>query len=170
MKKIIVFIVILLVLVGGFWVVTPRMTVSSINKAIVENDDKRLEELIDFNQLRQNIKAQIVSAMDDNLPKGKRKNALVDIAAKFTASAVDNIVDSVITPKGLAAFIDGRKYLSGKEKDKDYFKNASYSYNSYNSVTVWIENDNPERSRLVLQLSGISWKMVDIKIPLPDLK
>lgn len=164
MKKILLLLFILVVAAGGFLYLGPRMAVDSINEAIVNEDSEKLSEHIDFQLLRENIKKQFEAAMAKN---GEEKNNVFsNMFANIASSAVDKIIDSIITPDGIAAIMDGNsRFGSKRSKDDNIFQDARYSYNSYDSVTVWVKNDDRKEVGMMLQLMGLSWKVVDIKIP-----
>ncbi len=173
MKKVVWPIVIILVLVVGYVAAGPYLTVSAIKSGIVEQDSEKLSENIEFPTLRQNLKEQLNAAMMKNAATELKDNPFAALAAGLATKMVDGIVDSFVTPSGLAAIMEGKKpskndgtEITTPPKKDDLFKNARFSYDSISQFSIWVPNDKGEEARFVLRRDGFSWKLVNLFIPI----
>ena len=161
----------------GFVAATPFFTVSNIKTSIVEQDSEKLSENVDFLIFRQNLKKQFNTAMMKNVGRELSNNILSTIAAGFATNMVDGVVDSFVTPSGLAMLMEGKKPSLSRSRRRnpsntdqanrdDVFKNARYSYDSFNRFSIYVPTDTGEEIRFILQREGLSWKMVDMIVPI----
>lgn len=165
----------LLVALAGYVIAGPYLTVSEIKAGIVEKDSEKLSENIEFPTLRQNLKEQMNAAMMKNAATELKDNPFAAFGAALATKMVDGIVDSFVTPSGLASVMKGKKpskqnsestSTNEKPKEEDLFKNARYSYDSHSKFSIWVPNEKGEEARFVLKRDGISWKLVNLVIPM----
>ena len=181
MKKNILFVGLLLLIVGGYVVAGPYITISAIKDGIVERDADKLSDNIDFPALRQNLKDQINAQVMQNAATELKDNPFAALAVGFASKMVDGVVDAYVTPSGLAKIMEGEKpniqknngAISDKEindapKKEDLFKNARYSYDSMSRFSIYVPNDKGEEARFVLKRQDLSWKLVNIEIPMGE--
>lgn len=175
MKKIFWFVGVLLVLLIGYVAAGPYLTVSAIKTGIVEKDSEKLSENIEFPTLRQNMKEQLNAVVMKNSATELKDNPFAAIGVALATKMVDGIVDSFVTPSGLAALMEGKKPRKGEnsgntpppQKD-DLFKNARYSYDSMSKFSIWVPNDKGEEVRFVFKREVFSWKLVNLVIPMDE--
>ncbi|PKN19499.1 MAG: hypothetical protein CVU71_08325 [Deltaproteobacteria bacterium HGW-Deltaproteobacteria-6] len=173
MKKGILAIGLILFFVVGYVAAGPYLTVWAIKTAIVEQDSEKLSENIEFPTLRQNLKDQLNAAMMKNISAELQNNPFAAIAAGLASKMVDGIVDSFVTPSGLATFMEGKKpsktesnnVTTPPQKD-NLFKNARFTYDSTSKFSAWVPNDKGEEARFVFQRTGLSWKLINLVIPI----
>jgi hypothetical protein len=173
MKKIIWVAGVILALVVGYVAAGPYLTVSAIKTGIVENDSEKLSDNIEFPTLRQNMKEQLNTKMMKNMATEMKDNPFAAFAVGLATTMVDGIVDSFVTPSGLAALMEGKKPNKGGNgsntpppKKDNLFKNARFSYDSMSKFSIWVPNDKGEEARFVLKREGFSWKLVNFVIPM----
>lgn len=175
MKKIFLMLILVLVAVCGYVVAGPYIAVSAIKTGIAENDAEALERHIDFPVLRQNIKAQLTAAMAKEAEQTESGNFFSALMHGIKAKLVEGMVDSFVTPQGLANAMEGKKTVSAGEsaaeapaadssaaEKTDLFKDARFSYDSFNNFSIWVPNENGTETRFVLKRMGLSWKLVDV--------
>ena len=161
----------------GFIAATPFFTVSNIKTSIVEKDSAKLSENVDFPIFRENLKKQFNTAMMKNVGVEIQNNPFAAIAAGFATNMVDGIVDSFITPGGLAMLMEGKKPSLSRSRRKnpsktdqanrdDVFKNARYSYDSFSRFSIYVPTDTGDEIRFILQRDVLSWKLVDMIVPI----
>lgn len=173
MKKILWAIGLFGVLSVGYVASGPFLTVWAIQTAIAEQDTEKLSENVEFPTLRQNVKEQMNAAMMKNVTEKMGDNPFSALAAGFAAKMVEGMVDSLVTPNGLAAFMEGKK-PSQKTKEAvstppdkgSLFSNAKFSYDSTSRFSVRVPDDQGREVRFVLQRKGLSWKLVNVIIPM----
>jgi hypothetical protein len=175
MKKGIWVLGLLLALVVGYVAAGPYLTISAIKAGIVEQNSEKLSENIDFPTLRQNLKDQLNAVMMKKVTTDLKDNPFAGFAAVVATKMVDVMVESFVTPSGLAASMEGKK-PSKNESDvstpppnkEGLFKNARFSYDSTSKFSIWVPYDKGEEARFVLQRDGLSWKLVNLIIPMDD--
>ncbi len=175
MKKIMWVVGAILTLVMGYVAAGPYLTVSAIKTGIVEQDSEKLSENIKFPTLRQNLKEQLNAAMVKNSATDLKDNPFAALAAGFASKMVDGMVDSFVTPAGLAAIMEGKKPSKNGDvesttppKKDDLFKDAKFSYDSTSKFSIWVPNDKGEEARFILQREALSWKLVNLIIPIDE--
>jgi hypothetical protein len=90
---------------------------------------------------------------------------------------VDGVVDSFVTPAGLASLMGGEKpsnQASGgtetggpREKD-ELFQNAEYGYDSLSKFSAWVPTDDGKEIRFILQRDGLSRRLVKVALPIGE--
>lgn len=172
-KKLILMIGIPLVLLLIYIGAGPYITISSIKSGVLEKDQEKLSRNVDFPKLRQNLKEQLNALMVINAEKKMKGNPFASLATVFATKVIDGMVNSYITPSGLAAIMKGERPLEKSKKireissgrNKKLFENARMSYDSINRFSIWISHKNGKNSRFILERDGLSWKLVNIIIP-----
>lgn len=153
----------------------PRLSVSAIESAIVEQDAQALADHVDFPALRQNLKDQLNAMVTKDTLTDADENPFAALAAGFATTLVDSMVDALVTPRGLTAIMEGNdlswngRPVETAQSDKEQlFNDARYTYDSAKQFSVWVPGDAGEELRLVLQRKGLSWKLVNIIVPLNE--
>ena len=172
MKKVIVAIVCLVVLLGGYAVAGPYMTLSAIKTGLVDQDTEKLSENIDFPVLRENLREQFMAAAMKKSGNELEGNPFAGLAAGFAAKMVDGLLDTMVTPSGLASLMEGKKSKEGEsdgpvDRDK-IFADAKLGYDSLDTFSVRVPNEKGEELRLILKRQGLSWKLANVVIPLDE--
>ncbi len=180
MKKALLVLLLLMVVGGGYIAAGPYITVAAIREGIADNDAEKLTENIDFPMLRQNIKDQLNASAKAESERNSENNIFSALMSGFKTKLIDNMVESMITPEGIANLMAGKKSLSPQEptsapspspspspsqERKDVFKDARFTYDSIDSFSIWIPNAKNGEMRLVLQRRGVTWKLVNMSLP-----
>lgn len=159
---------------GGVFVAAgPYITISAIKSGVAEQDTEKLSENIDFPILRQNLKDQLNMVMMKKAQTELKDNPFAALAAGFATKFVDGMVETFVTPVGIAAMMEGKKPSksvaaqgSTSPNRDDLFKNTRTSYDSFSKFSIWVANDSGEETRFVLQRNGLDWRLVNIVIPM----
>lgn len=166
--------VILLGLVG-YVVAGPYLSLYQLRTAVEDQNSEKLSNNIDFPILRQNLKEQLSVRIIKHTMTELKDNPFSALAIGIASKMVDTMVDSFVTPAGLASMMEGEKPklndASGSSADstrpkRKPFENANYSFESINRFSVRVPNDKGEEIRFILTRSGINWKLSNILIPL----
>jgi hypothetical protein len=177
MKKAVWILGIVIITFIGYVAATPYITISNIKTSVVEQDSEKLSKNVDFPIFRQNLKKQFNTAMMKNVGAELQNNPFAAIAAGFATNMVDGVVDSFVTPSGLAMLMEGKKPSLSRSMRRnpsntdqanrdDLFKNARYSYDSLNQFSIYVPTDTGDEIRFILQRDGLSWKLVDMIVPI----
>jgi hypothetical protein len=161
-------------LVFGYVAAGPYITIHQIKSGVEQKDSEALSEYVDFQILRGNLKDQFNAAVMQKATAEMKNNPFAALAMGFVAKLAEGMVDSFVTPSGLASLMEGKKPLS-EEKPQPYsangerkqalFENSRYSYDSPNKFSIWVKSDNEREFRFVLTRYGFSWKLTNIIIP-----
>lgn len=163
------------ILIAGYVVASPFITVYQMKAAAEKNDGEALSEHIDFSSLRQSIKDQVNAMFLDKMTNDKnlKGNPYAGLAMVFAGAFVDKAVDSYVTPDGITKLMAGERVSledrnqSNKEKAKNEpLKDASFAYESTDKFVVTIANKPDEQIRFILRRRGLEWKLAEIKLPL----
>ncbi|ADC64067.1 DUF2939 domain-containing protein [Allochromatium vinosum] len=177
----------LLALLPALWIgAGPYLAVADIERGINDKDSERLAERMDFPTLRQNLKDQLKVTLLKSAAKELEDNPFGALATGLATTLVDGLVDAFITPAGLASLMDGERPSVGslpssstpssptrkpdqeQTQDRDLFKNARHSYDSLSRFSVWVPGQDGRETRFVLQRDGLSWKLVNVILPLDE--
>lgn len=147
----------------GYFVVTPALALQGLQQAILNKDSSALERYIDFPRVREalteDIKAKIRHELDAN-----DDNALGRIGTMLSGGIVNQLVNRIVTPEGLANIgADSLKNASqnkkqGVEAVKDWRLKLELP------LTLRIYNSKNPNSGLRMQPQGLSWKVVRVDL------
>ena len=163
------------ILIAGYVVASPLITVYQMKSAAEKNDGEALSEHIEFPSLRQSIKDQVNAMFVEKLENDKnlKGNAFAGLAMVFAGALVEKAVDVYVTPAGISKIMAGEMVSLGElgqssegKTKKEPFKNASFSYESTDKFVVTVANKSEEPVRFILRRQGLNWKLTDIRLPL----
>lgn len=192
-RKIVVALLGLLLLVGAGVCVSPYISIYQMRQAAKVGDSEGLSKKVNFPVLRDNIKIKFMSAMNENM-KGLEGNLFAGFAQSIVATLVNGMVDTYVSPSGIALMLDGKnpksqssirsvapapadqasavaQDSSSTNKAQSIFtddQNIKYEYVSFDRFKVSISNTKPSEDRisLIFDREGLfSWKLVDIDFP-----
>lgn len=138
-------IVAVIVLTGiGYAIVSPFIAVENIKSAVNERDSEKLSDNIDFPVLRQNLKEQVNAYMMKEAGSDLQNNPFGVLAIGFASKLTDGIVDSFVTPSGLASLMEGKEpaksvYQSSNPKESgenELFRDARYTFDFVSKFSV----------------------------------
>lgn len=159
--------------VVGYLVASPFITVHQIRTGIVDQDAEILGRNIDFPTLRQNFKEQFNVQMVKKVTTSLKDNPFNALAIGLASTMTEGVIDALVTPAGLAQLMEGRKLTENppiSQEDRatrqaKILQNARYTYDAHDRFSVWAPNHRGEELRLILAREGLSWKLVNIIIP-----
>jgi hypothetical protein len=169
----------LLVVVAVYaFVVSPLATIHQIKAGIQQQDAEKLSDAIDFPTLRENLKEQFDAVIAKKAGEKMRNNPLGALGMVFASKIAETMVDSIITPSGLAAAVAGKEPGAAPDQAspdtndssprQNLFKNARYTYDSLSKFSVRVPTKNNAEVRLVLIRNGLSWKLSNIVLPMAE--
>ncbi|PQA47452.1 DUF2939 domain-containing protein, partial [Amnimonas aquatica] len=107
MKKGIWAVVGVLVLVIGYVVAGPFLTIHQIKGALKERDKEALAERVDFPVLRTNLKEQFNERLMDEMSSSQHADGFAAFGMMLASKLVDVMVDAMVTPSGIARLMSG---------------------------------------------------------------
>lgn len=172
MYKLILSIVAMGLLLIGYVIAGPHLTLNNIKEAIEQGDSEQLSENIDFPVLRTNMKDQLNATMVNGAEAELKDNPFGVMAMGFVSSIVDKMVDAFITPPGLATIMQGHRPKLGEPASledtgtaREPFKDARYAYDGLSKFSMWVPDDSGSETRFILSRDFLSWKLTNIVFP-----
>jgi hypothetical protein len=157
---------------------SPYLAFNSLRNAAKTGNRDRLEELVDFPAVRENLKSQITAGLLKSLSAdpGMRDNPFATVGALLAPAITDRMVDNVVTPDGIALVLSkgtvtkpGREPRSEDPPATGASKlEAALSYRTIDRFHADLRpHDQPDTTlALTLERRGLfGWKLVRIDIP-----
>ena len=108
MKKWLALPVLAAVLLLGYAAAGPFLAYNGIREAVKAQDTAALAEHVDFPVLRGNLKARIDDYVVRRAGPGMQSNVFGAFAVRVASGLAGGLVDTLVTPAGLAALLEGR--------------------------------------------------------------
>lgn len=157
----------ILAIVGYTWI-GPTLALNGIIKSANEHDTRRLRELVDFPALRENMKEQINAQVAQHMTEELKDNPFAAMFSGMANMMTDKVVDSFITPDGL---LNLSRFDTDHERKRtgviDLLGRTECTFQSISRATITKNDPADEDLRLIFARNGISWKLVNIRIPDP---
>ena len=178
MKKWIALAVVLLLALGSYVAAGPYLAIHGIRTALAEQDTGKLEKHVDFPALRVSLKAQAEDALARRAGTGIQSSFFGAIAMSVANNMLGAGVDTMVTPLGIGALLQGRSMWKqsvgdtvdgdtyGKAVPADPLKTATHHYESPSRFTATIQNEAGQPVVFVFKRKGLSWKLADIRLPM----
>ncbi len=178
MKKWIALVLLLLLCMGGYVAAGPWLAIHGIRTALAEQDTGRLQKHVDFPVLRVNLRAQAEDYLARKAGADVAANLFGAAALSMANKAVGRGVDTLVTPMGIAALLEGRatwKRAIGETVGGDTYapavpadplKEARHRYESPSRFTATVTDAEGEPVVFVFTRQGLRWRLTDIRLPL----
>ena len=166
------------VLIGSiFLYFTPHLAVLNMKKAVEENDAERLSYYVDYPSLRESLKGTITATLANKIGTSPNRGFGEAIGAVFAVAFMNPLIDSVVTPEGLAALmkrkINKERGTELPETKRNSAQNQSYGdtsmgYKGFDQFIVKFHGENPseEPVQFIFKRKGIlSWKLSALRLP-----
>jgi hypothetical protein len=153
--------------------VGPFITVYQIKMGIENHDGDKLNANIDFPALRESLKEQLNAIVMKKAGTDQQNNPIGELVFGLASKASEGIVDSIATPEGLSAVIEGRKHKKNDAHDasevttksfREFLQQVDYEFESTSKFTMWIK-DKKKAAKFVLERQGLNWKLNNLIIP-----
>ncbi len=165
-------IIIVFVTFGVWFYFTPHMAVSEMESAAEARDAARLSEYVNYPELKESLKAEFSTTLSATARQKTNNDLLSTLGAALVAGFVDPMIDTLVTPEGLAMMMKGNVSKDNKQasasKSSDTDVKTSSSYESFNRfVVVASRKDAPnEPVQLVFNRHGLfDWKLSSVRLP-----
>lgn len=177
MKKWLLVVVLLLAAMLAYVAAGPYLAINGIRQALEEQDVAALERHVDFPTLRLNIRAHV----EDYI--ARKGGGIADsggllgaIGLQIAGGLGNTAVDTMVTPLGIAALLQGRSMWMrasgdtvngdtyGDPRPADPLKDAKVDYESASRFTASIPDERGKPVVAVFQRQGLRWRLVDIQL------
>lgn len=175
MKKILTIAALLFAALAAYVAAGPYITLHQIKTGVAQRDAAKLSGHIDFPALRLNLKNQFAAKIMKKVPAQLQDTPLASWVVDLGSKLIDGMVDTYVTPDGLASMMEGRQpklipFDSGKPRDPEQekrllLKDARHSFDSPSQFSVWVTESKGGEIRFVLTRDGVAWKLSNIVFP-----
>jgi hypothetical protein len=180
MKKWLVIGVVVALLLGlaGYVAAGPYLAIHGIRTALAEQDTGKLQKHVDFASLRVNLRAQVEDSLARRAGPELSGNLFGAAALSIANSVLGRGVDTMVTPMGIAAILEGRATWKRAVGDTvggdtyapptpaDPLRQASHRYESLSRFTATVHDDEGDPVVFVFTRQGLRWRLTDICLPL----
>ena len=161
-------------LFAGVWLYyTPYLAMNKLQKAAKAGDTQALNEMVDFPALRESVKQNVRSAVSNEV--GRRGGPLGTLGGLLAGAIASPLVDTFVTPEGIAALTEGQRPGSrrdaaidsiAREQGKDVKVKRGYESVDLFVVRFVGREDGKEKMALVLHRDGFTnWRLTGIRLP-----
>ena len=172
MRVMIAGVVAVLVLLLGYVVATPYITVGQMQAAAQARDGKKLAEYIDFVAVRESLTTQLTAMLAKEMTKSSDDGAMGLLGAAFGSTIIELLLDAIVTPAGLIAVLNGDSMTDVLDQNAVAVPttpantSVSMGYQSLDIFAVTITNtDTQSVTTLLLRRDGLSWRLSEIVLP-----
>ncbi|HEY0026834.1 MAG TPA: DUF2939 domain-containing protein [Allosphingosinicella sp.] len=159
---------VILAVVGGWYYVSPGITVKAMVDAAKANDEAAFSAYVDYAALRTDLKSELSSRLQEEATRDGSAEAKLGLAMGM--AMMGPIVDSMVSPAGMkTAFANLAKEQESVKGDGEKAQKGSIPADpkirrdGFNRFVV-TGKDTPE-SGLVFERRGLSWKLTGIDLP-----
>jgi hypothetical protein len=171
MKKWIALAAAAFLIAAGVYVGSPYWAARNLRQAAMSGDADRLDSAVDFPSVRESLKSQMSAALirkmnDDPEMKG---NPFAGLGMMVVPAIVDRMVDTYVTPDGLAELVRGGKPGESVAQAADNGE-ADYEYHWVGAdrfrVKLTKKTTGEQGPSLLFERKGFSsWKLIKLEIP-----
>ncbi|MRI59067.1 MAG: hypothetical protein C6H99_06145 [Epsilonproteobacteria bacterium] len=142
----------------AYWYYAPVMTIQKIGEGIAKGDKYTLQEAIDFEKLRANMKSQLKSSLAKE--EFASDNPFGAVAAAFATKLIDGMVDAFVTPETLI-----QKDEKKRQKAQEILQSAQIVQRGIDRAKVRVVDDNGDEYFGILERYGLRYRLTDVTIP-----
>ena len=164
MRKAVAAILVVLIVVAGWWYVSPIWTLREMRDAAKTHDSARFSSHVDYPALRESLKVGLRRAAISET--GKQSDPIGSIGAAAASLFVGPIVDSIVTPKAVeAAFVADENRPASSLKTLPVTADEHAVIERAGLDTFRVHGTDASKGALVFHLEGLRWKLVGIDLP-----
>lgn len=164
MRKAIAAVVAMLLVIAGWWYVSPIWTLRQMRDAAKTRDSVRFSNYVDYPALRASLKVglQRAAVREANNQPGPIGN----LGAAAASVLIGTIVNSIVTPKAVEA-----AFVADANDPASSFKALPVAAGDHPVIsrdgisTFRVHGEDLSRGGLVFHLQGLRWKLVGIDLP-----
>ena len=171
MKKkilIVLFSVFLLIIINYL---TIAVSINNFYKGIYYKDPNIIKSSINFPEFKENLKNTLNTILIDQSSKNKAKDGMEILAQGIALKLSEMLIDSYATPRGILILLDD---IDLKSIGEPSFIKSIYVLKDLHFISINNIYFEFTRNKVTLPIyfsrSGLSWKLVDIKIPEKTIK
>ncbi|MCC4606317.1 DUF2939 domain-containing protein [Xanthomonas campestris pv. zinniae] len=167
-------------LLAGYVVAGPYLAIRGISQAVADRDAGQLDRHVDFPSLRVNLKAQLDDYLIRQAGSSAQSSLFGGVALRLASGISGAGVDTLITPLGIAALLQGHSVWNrviGDTVSADTYaapsparplQGATQRFESTRRFTATTYTATGAPVVFVLTRQGLRWRLTDIQLPLGD--
>jgi len=151
----------------------PYFAVRAIRAAVRDNDAAALAEHVDFPALRGSLKSQLQDRLVRSAGEDMQASAFGALGLSIAGRVIDGAVDTMVTPFGIGALMQGRILASrfedsispvDSEGTRAPKQDAVYRYESPSRFTATLRTQSGAHVVMVLTRHGVTWRLSDLRL------
>jgi hypothetical protein len=181
-NRLVPFLALVLCLGAAYLYFSPYIAFARLKMAAQKGDEQALSALVDFPAVRESVTGEVSHAVGSKLALGGRARGLGGIAGAFAGALSSHVVNTLVTPQGIAGLVKGARSARDAARDAargdgdadegDKPKGGSpvstrQGYEGPNTFVVHLadKESGKERAALVLTRQGLaSWRMTGVRL------
>ena len=108
-----------LLLACGLVFASPYIALEGLRDALESGDAEDISNRIDFPLLRLNMKEQLNATMAKNVDRESEDNPFAALATSMASLVIENALDALVTPAGVAKLVAGQQLLDPEGADEN---------------------------------------------------
>ena len=100
--------IVLALLAAALFYATPYITLFRIHRAVERSDAEAVSRHVDFDLLRESVRAKVTSEITRNAPQG----AMAGLGQAVALGVANQMVDSMVSPAGVMRLMEGKGALT----------------------------------------------------------
>ena len=100
--------IVVALLAAALFYATPYITLFRIHRAVERSDAEAVSRHVDFDALRENVRAKVTSEITRNAPQG----AMAGLGQAMALGVANQVVDSMVSPTGVMRLMEGKGALA----------------------------------------------------------
>ncbi|ODR97337.1 hypothetical protein AUC69_11985 [Methyloceanibacter superfactus] len=149
----------------------PYLTMYWLDRALLTDDQKSLEQLVDFPRVRADLKADVNAQVLGKAQEIKEKRPILGtfgqaLTELFAPDMVDSAVDGMVTPE---AILNNPTVVEHRKEDESFADFVTYAFFAAPTRFTFDLKD-PEKLdsptvTAVMALDGFRWRVVGVDLP-----
>lgn len=165
-------ILLLLVVLLGYWCLSPYIVLYQIKTAVEKGDSEKVSHYIDFDSLKLSLKQQIVNMTMQYFAKNNLDSRMAEAFKSQIAqeSKLNQMLDQTVSPSGIQTLLAIKQQQdalspnppsSRAEHPAQHSPDYSTAYQSLNWFAIKFKNQKFQDHTLVIKMQrdGLSWKV-----------
>lgn len=184
MKKLIALLLLAALALAAYVAAGPFLTLRSIRDTVQQGDMQGLERHVDFPLVRSSVRAQLEDYVARRMAEPELPSEFRAIGARISRGITDGIVDTLVTPAGIGAVLQGRsivRRVMGLPPERtadgsprpgaalDPLAGARYRYESTSRFSATVQNADGAPVVFVFSRDGLRWRLTDVRLPIDAL-
>lgn len=167
MRSLLLLIAILVAAYVGY----PYVTLYWLDQALLTDDKQALERLVDFPQVRADLKSEVKDAVIGKADETAQKRPILGsigaaLAELVGPPVIDKTVEAMVTPESV---LNNPTVVEHRRRDESFAAFITYAFFS-GPTTFTFDLKDPEEPNsptvtAIMKLIGLRWRVVDLDLP-----